>query len=171
MDGCKRLVFAFALLSLMSPLALSQERSGAYLDEQIQKRIDEIEGNLSEIKELISLRTETKIPAWERLGITGKTVRVELPDEPYNGGVEITAIEPGSHAEAMGLDAGDVIVGFDGAKTPSLDELVVLVDKASARNDRFPKMVLSRDGKLYVTSPLARLPTKRSFKSGLSAIR
>ena len=43
-------------------------------------------------------------------------------------GVRVVEIQPGSPAERAGLEAGDVIVGYDGQDVPGIDALQRLLD-------------------------------------------
>ena len=60
------------------------------------------------------------------LGITGTTGFVTADDGAVvAAGVEIETVEPGSAADAAGLDAGDLITAIDGNPVETMDELIV----------------------------------------------
>lgn len=73
----------------------------------------------------------------EQLGsIGGLVVGDILPGSPFYGavrGVQILEVPPKSASEAAGLNAGDIIVGIDGERTASADDLVRRLELANVQ--------------------------------------
>jgi serine protease Do len=66
-------------------------------------------------------------------------------DETRQGVVEVTAVKPGSPAEAAGLKEGDVVVTYDGDPIRSRTQLVTLVQRT--RIGRRVPLTVTREGK------------------------
>jgi S1-C subfamily serine protease len=84
-----------------------------------------------------------------------------VPAEPREGveGVIVDQIMPNSPAEEAGLDAGDVIVGFDGAPVKNLDGFKAELAKKPAGVDREMTIRrLKRDGKTWEEKKLKIKP-------------
>lgn len=70
-----------------------------------------------------------------KIGITGTEITSALKryyNLPVDSGVLVASVEPGSCAEAAGLEAGDVIVKADGTDISTMDELVKIKNKHKA---------------------------------------
>jgi S1-C subfamily serine protease len=85
-------------------------------------------------------------------GIAGQTQElsralVRRLDLETERGVLIVAVAPGGPSEAAGLRIGDVVIGLDGAPTPSVDAAHKLLDR-NAIGKRLRVDAL-RDGKLF----------------------
>ncbi len=64
------------------------------------------------------------------LGISGQTVTPELAESrglAVDEGALVVEAQPGTAAEEAGFERGDVIVGFDGAKIASMDQLMLMI--------------------------------------------
>lgn len=70
-----------------------------------------------------------------KIGITGTEISSAVKryyNLPVDSGVLVASVEPGSCAEAAGLEAGDVIVKADGTEISTMDELVKIKNKHKA---------------------------------------
>lgn len=70
-----------------------------------------------------------------KIGITGTEITAAVKryyNLPVKSGVLVASVEPGSCAEAAGLEEGDVIVKADGQDISSMDELVKIKNKHKA---------------------------------------
>lgn len=70
-----------------------------------------------------------------KIGITGTEISSAVKryyNLPVDKGVLVASVEPGSCAEAAGLEAGDVIVKADGTEISTMDELVKIKNKHKA---------------------------------------
>ncbi|MGN0599043.1 MAG: S1C family serine protease [Oscillospiraceae bacterium] len=70
-----------------------------------------------------------------KIGITGTEITAAVKryyNLPVDSGVLVASVEPGSCAEAAGLEAGDVIVKADGKSISTMDELVKIKNKHKA---------------------------------------
>lgn len=70
-----------------------------------------------------------------KIGITGTEITSAVKryyNLPVDSGVLVASVEPGSCAEAAGLEAGDVIVKADGTEISTMDELVKIKNKHKA---------------------------------------
>lgn len=70
-----------------------------------------------------------------KIGITGTEISSAVKryyNLPVDSGVLVASVEPGSCAEAAGLEAGDVIVKADGTDISTMDELVKIKNKHKA---------------------------------------
>lgn len=70
-----------------------------------------------------------------KIGITGMDITSAVQRYyglPMDSGVLVSAVEPGSCAEAAGIAEGDVIVGADGKDVTNMEELIALKNKHKA---------------------------------------
>jgi S1-C subfamily serine protease len=71
-----------------------------------------------------------------RIGVAGQTVPIRRRlvrhfDLPFETGVLVAGLEPGSPAQKAGLLTGDLIVAFDGQPVPDIDALHRLLTEAT----------------------------------------
>ena len=69
-------------------------------------------------------------PTHAQLGVTMSTVNKQLAERygfAVDSGAYVSAVQQGSGAEAAGIQAGDIIVKFDGAEVTSASDLTVAV--------------------------------------------
>ena len=70
-----------------------------------------------------------------KIGITGSEITAAVKryySLPVDSGVLVSAVEPGSCAEAAGIAEGDVIVAADGEEVTNMDTLIALKNKHKA---------------------------------------
>ncbi len=81
-----------------------------------------------------------------------------IPDmTPQDFGVRVTGVQPGSPAEKAGMQAGDVIVSFDGRETPDLYAYAYAL-RGKKPGDKV-EIVVDRDGtRLSLTAVLGTRP-------------
>ncbi len=111
----------------------------------------------------IAMQTETARPsatgnelAWKVIGIQTKPV----PDASirrmntrmktnYLGGLMITAVRPGSAADAQGIQAGDVLLGIHGWQTSSMSDLVGILEHPEIKSGPKTKFFIVRREQTY----------------------
>ena len=79
------------------------------------------------------------------LGITGTTAFSGLGDGgSAPAGVEVVSVEPGSAADAAGLQAGDIITSIDGIRIDTMEELIPVLRRLSVGEE--VAVDIDRDG-------------------------
>jgi len=105
---------------LLSALSGTERQALADL---LRRLLSSYETRQAGIAEHLGLQLESAPVARRRRQAVG------LPDEP---GLLVTAVKPGSAAEAAGLTRGDLIIGIDGRPVLSTVTLAELLDAASS---------------------------------------
>ncbi len=106
--------------STLSALSGTERQALADL---LRRLLSSYETRQAGIAEHLGLQLESAPVARRRRQAVG------LPDEP---GLLVTAVKPGSAAEAAGLTRGDLIIGIDGRPVLSTVTLAELLDAASS---------------------------------------
>lgn len=92
-------------------------------------------------------------------GYLGLTLKPRQADEA-TGGAEVTAVAPGSPADVVGVEAGDVIVGFDGDDVGGPAEFVLLLTRSPIGSTR-PLDVVRGGDRLTLDVVVGRRPRDR----------
>jgi S1-C subfamily serine protease len=90
-------------------------------------------------------------------GYVGMALRALEPDAPVAGGAEVVAVEPKSPAALAEIEAGDVIVGFDGEEVTDPAELVLMLTRAAVGADVMFDVVRNGDRRT-ITVRVGRRP-------------
>ena len=93
-------------------------------------------------------------------GYVGMALRALEPDAPVAAGAEVVAVEPKSPADLAGIEAGDVIVGFDGEEVTDPAELVLMLTRAPV-GDAVVFNVIRDAAQREVTVRVGRRPRDR----------
>jgi S1-C subfamily serine protease len=98
------------------------------------------------------------------IGVAGATVPLSRRMVRFHGlaaesGVRAESVEPGGAARAAGIEAGDIIIGYDGEKVAGVDELHRVLD-AERIGKSTSITVLRRTQKLELPIRAAELPPR-----------
>ena len=93
-------------------------------------------------------------------GYVGMALRAVEPDAPVAAGAEVVAVEPKSPAALAGIEARDVLVGFDGEEVTDPAELVLMLTRAAVGTEVVFDVI--RDGRRQsITVSVGRRPRDR----------
>jgi S1-C subfamily serine protease len=98
------------------------------------------------------------------IGVAGATMALSRRAQRFHGlgagaGVRVESLEPGSAAERAGVEAGDVIIGYDGEEVAGVDELHrLLSEERIGKQTRVT--LLRRTQKLDLPIQAAEMPAR-----------